>query len=102
MPRSCHLSTFCAWNWGPQPQFEAASNGDYADDVETMRGPLQNLKYITISGETVPLMLMDPAYVCGDGDDNLLWSENVLTYGECEVVKALKHLWSSSAFLFIS
>jgi hypothetical protein len=45
---------------------------------------------------------MDPAYVCGDGDDNLLWSENVLTYGECEVVKALKHLWSSSAFLFIS
>jgi hypothetical protein len=32
VPRSCHLSTFCAWNWGPQPQFTAASNGGYVGD----------------------------------------------------------------------
>ncbi len=30
VPRSRHFSIFCTWNWGPQLQFTAASNGGYA------------------------------------------------------------------------
>jgi hypothetical protein len=72
VPRSRHLSTFCAWNWGPQPQLVAASNGGYTGDVETMRGRYHGRMVTGIAPQQWILFavgLRDAAFLVADGPD---------------------------------
>ncbi len=41
VPRSRHLSILRAWNWGPQLQFTATSNGDHTGDPGKMMGTMR-------------------------------------------------------------